>query len=83
MNDNIELNTLNLKSKKLLYTSKLPGSFGVGDYTYNVIIEWNQGFYQMKINIEEIEGKLTYKYEFYDVAGNPIDNKSLELNVNN
>lgn len=81
--DNIELNTLNLKSKKLLYTSNLPASFGVGDYSYNVVIEWNQGFYQMKINIEEIEGKLTYKYEFYDVAGNPIDNKSLELNVNN
>ena len=80
--DNIELNTLNLKSKKLIYTSNLPGSFGVGDYSYNVVIEWNQGFYQIKIMIEEIEGKLTYKYEFYDVAGNPIDNKSLELNVN-
>lgn len=79
--ENIELNTLNLKSKKLIYTSNLPGSFGVGDYEYHVIVEWNQGFYQMKIAIEEIEGKLKYKYEFFDVNGSPIDYKSLEINV--
>ena len=82
--ENIELNTLNLKSKKLIYTSNLPGSFGAGDYTYNVVVEWNQGFYQMKISIEEIDGVLKYKYDFYDVTGNPINNyKSLELNVKN
>lgn len=81
--DNIELHTLNLKSKKLMYTSNLPGSFGVGDYSYNVVVEWSQGFYQMRINIEEIDGKLNYKYDFYDVTGNPIDYKSLEMNVSN
>ena len=81
--ENIELQTLNLKSKKLIYTSNLPGSFGTGDYSYNVVVEWNQGFYQMKIDIEEIDGKLSYKYDFYDVSGNPIDYKSLELNVKN
>lgn len=81
--DNIELHTLNLKSKKLMYTSNLPPSFGTGDYTYNVVVEWNQGFYQMKIDIEEIDGKLKYKYDFYDVTGNPIDYKSLEMNVSN
>ena len=81
--ENIELQTLNLKSKKLIYTSNLPGSFGVGDYSYNVVVEWSQGFYQIKINIEEVDGKLTYKYDFYDVTGNPIDYKSLEMNANN
>ena len=30
--NNIEVNTLNLKSKKLVYVSNLPTSFGVGDY---------------------------------------------------
>ena len=56
--ENIEVNTLNLKSKKLIYTSNLKGSFGVGDYEYHVIVEWSQGFYQMFIKIEEIDGKL-------------------------
>jgi hypothetical protein len=81
--ENIELPTLNLKSKKLIYTINLLGSFGVGDYSYNVVVEWNQGFYQMKINIEEIDGVLKYKYDFYDVKGNPLDYKSLEMNVKN
>lgn len=81
--ENIELHTLNLKSKKLIYTSSLPGSFGVGDYFYNVVVEWNQGFYQVKINIEEIDGKLSYKYDFYDVTGNPINYKSLGMTVKN
>lgn len=81
--ENIELQTLNLKSKKLIYTSSLPGSFGVGDYSYNVVVEWNQGFYQVKVNIEEIDGKLNYKYDFYDVTGNPINYKSLEMTVKN
>jgi hypothetical protein len=81
--DNIELQTLNLKSKKLMYTSNLPGSFGVGNYSYNVVVEWSQGFYQVKINIEEIDGKLSYKYDFYDVSGNPINYKSIEMNLSN
>ena len=36
--NNIEVNTLNLKSKKLVYVSNLPSSFGVGDYYYDIII---------------------------------------------
>lgn len=71
--ENIDVSTLNLKSKKLLYTSNLPGSFGVGDYKYHIIVEWSQGFYQMLIRIEEIDGKLKYNYEFFDVNGNVID----------
>jgi hypothetical protein len=81
--ENIEVNTLNLKSKKLIYTSNLPGSFGVGDYEYHIIVEWSQGFYQMKIKIDELNGKLSYNYEFFDVDGNPIDFKSLESRIAN
>jgi hypothetical protein len=81
--DNIEVNTLNLKSKKMVYTSNLPSSFGVGDYTYHVIVEWSQGFYQMQVAIEEIDGKLKFKYEFYDVNGREIDFKTLQTSINN
>ena len=81
--ENIEVNTLNLKSKKLIYTSNLPGSFGVGDYEYHLIVEWSQGFYQMKIVIEEINGKLLYKYEFFDVDGKSIDFKNMENSIAN
>ncbi|MGV3695700.1 hypothetical protein [Flavobacterium sp.] len=81
--ENIEVNTLNLKSKKLIYTSNLPGSFGTGDYAYHIIVEWSQGFYQMKIRIDEANGKLNYNYEFFDVNGNPIDFKSMESRIAN
>ncbi len=80
---NIEVNTLNLKSKKLIYTSNLPASFGVADYEYHLVIEWSQGFYQMKVKIEELNGKLSYNYEFFDVDGNPIDFKSMESRIAN
>jgi hypothetical protein len=79
--NNIEVNTLNLKSKKLVYISNLPTSFGVGDYYYDIIIEWNNGFYQMHVDIEELNGKLKYRYQFYDVEGNPIDFRKLEEKV--
>ncbi len=81
--ENLEVNTLNLKSKKLLYTSNLPASFGVGDYEYHLIVEWSQGFYQMYIKIEEIDGKLKYNYEFFDVNGNTIDFNNLENSISN
>ncbi len=81
--ENIEVNTLNLKSKKLIYTSNLPGSFGTADYEYHIIVEWSQGFYQMKIKIDEVNGKLNYNYEFFDVDGNPIDFKSMESRIAN
>lgn len=81
--ENIEVNTLNLKSKKLLYTSNLPASFGVGDYEYHLIVEWSQGFYQMYIKIEEVDGKLKYTYEFFDVDGHTIDFNNLEKSISN
>ena len=81
--ENFEIPTLNLKSKKLLYTSNLPSSFGVGDYEYHLVVEWSQGFYQMFIKIEEIEGKLKYTYEFFDVNGKTIDFNNLEKSISN
>ena len=81
--ENIEVNTLNLKSKKLIYTSNLPGSFGVGDYEYHLIVEWSQGFYQMTVKVEELNGKLKYNYEFFDVDGAPIDFKSFQNKIAN
>jgi hypothetical protein len=75
--DTIEINTLNLKSKKLIYSSNLPSSFGYGNYCYDVIMEWSNGSYQMQVEIEEIDGKLDFKYEFYNVNGEPIDLKKL------
>ncbi|WP_162126517.1 hypothetical protein [Flavobacterium phycosphaerae] len=81
--ENFEINTLNLKSKKLLYTSNLPASFGLGDYEYHLIVEWNQGFYQMLLKIDEVEGKLKYNYEFFDVDGKTIDFSNLEKSIAN
>lgn len=78
---NFEIHTLNLKSKKLLYTSNLPGSFGTGDYEYHIIVEWSQGFYQMILKIEELDGKLKYNYEFFDVNGRTIDFNNLEKSI--
>ncbi len=77
----IEVNTLNLKTKKSVYTSNLPSSFGVGDYYFDVVIEWNNGLYQMHIDIEEVNGKLKYRYQFFDVDGNPIDFRKIEEKV--
>lgn len=76
--NNMEVNTLNLKSKKLVYISNLPTSFGVGDYYFDIIVEWNNGFYQMHVDIEELNGKLKYRYQFYDVDGKPINLKPSE-----
>jgi len=81
--ENFEVNTLNLKSKKLLYTSNLPASFGLGDYEYHLIVEWSQGFYQMYIKIDEVDGKLKYNYEFFDVNGKTIDFNNLEKSIAN
>lgn len=83
MYDNIEVNTLNLKSKKMIFTSNLPSSFGVGDYSYHIIMEWSKGFYQLMVKIEEIEGKLKFRYEYFDADGKEIDFKTLEESINN
>lgn len=74
---NIDVNTLNLKSKKIAYSSNLPSSFGDGEYFFDVIVEWERGSYQLKVAIVETNGKLNFKYEFYDADGEPIDLKSL------
>lgn len=79
--NNIEVNTLNLKSKRVVYVSNLPSSFGVGDYYFDVIVEWNNGFYQMHVDIEELNGKLKYRYQFFDVDGKPIDFKKIESSI--
>jgi hypothetical protein len=52
----ILVNTLNLKSKRLLYVSNLPSSFGLPIITL-IIVEWSKGFYQMHVDIEELNGK--------------------------
>lgn len=75
--NNIEANTLNLKSKKIVYSSNLPSSFGEGEYFFDVILEWEKGSYQMKVAIVETNGKLNFKYEFYDANGVLIDLKNL------
>ena len=74
---NIEANTLNLKSKKIIYSSNLPKSFGNGEYFFDVILEWEKGSYQMKVAIVETNGKLNFKYELYDANGVLIDLKNL------
>lgn len=76
--ENIEVSTLNLKSKKMIYSSNLPNSFGVGDYSFDVIVEWSNGSYQIKVDIEEVDGKLNFKYAFYNVNGEPIDFKKAD-----
>lgn len=68
----IEVNTLNLKTKKTVYVSNLPKSFGVGDYYFDIIVEWKNGFYQMHVDLEELNGKIKYRYYFYDIDGHPI-----------
>lgn len=80
--DNIEINTLNLKSKKMIYASNLPNSFGFGNYCYDIIVEWSEGSYQLQLDIQEIDGKLDFKYEFYNVNGEPFDLKKLANLIN-
>lgn len=78
--NNIEINTLNLKSKKIAYSSNLPISFGDGEYFFDIILEWEKGSYQIKVTIVEAAGKLNFKYEFYDADGELIDLKKLPNN---
>jgi hypothetical protein len=74
--NNIELNTLNLKSKKQVYVCNLPVSYGVADYYFDIVVEWNTGFYHSHIDVEEVNGKLKYHYNFFDSTG-----KEFELKV--
>jgi hypothetical protein len=56
-------------------------SYGFEEYTFNVIVEWKCGFYQIKVKIEELEGNLKYEYEYFDINGEPIDFKKLETSI--
>lgn len=79
--ENFEIGTLNLKSRKLVYASTLPNSFGVAEYTFSVVVEWKGGFYQMDVRIEEFNGKLKYYYQYFDISENPINFELLESNI--
>lgn len=79
--ENFELGTLNLKSRRLVYASTLPNSFGVAEYSFSVVVEWKGGFYQMDVRIEEFDGKLKYFYQYFDVSENPINFELLESNI--
>ena len=62
----------------MVYISNLPSSFGVADYYYDIIVEWSKGFYQMHVDVEELNGNLKYRYEFYDINGKKLDLKSIK-----
>ena len=79
--ENFNINTLNLKSRRLVYATTMSKSFGFEEYIFNVIVEWKCGFYQIKIKIQELEGNLKYEYEYYDINGEPIDFKKLESSI--
>jgi hypothetical protein len=79
--ENFNINTLNLKSRRLVYASTMSKSYGFAEYTFNVIVEWKYGFYQIKVNIQELEGYLKYNYEYYDINDKPIDFKKLESSI--
>lgn len=79
--ENFNINTLNLKSRRLVYATTMSKSYGFEEYTFNVIVEWKCGFYQIKVKIQELEGNLKYYYEYYDINGEPIDFKKLESSI--
>lgn len=79
--ENFDINTLNLKSRRLVYSSTLPNSFGVAEYSFNIVVEWKEGFYQLDIRIEEFDGKLKYFYQYFDINGNPMNFELLENNI--
>lgn len=79
--ENFNINTLNLKSRRLVYATTMSKSYGSEDYTFNVIVEWKSGFYQIKIKIQELDGNLKYDYEYYDINGELIDFKKLESSI--
>jgi hypothetical protein len=59
----------------------MPSSFGVAEYSFNLVVEWKGGFYQMDIRIEEFDGKLKYHFQYLDVNGNPINFEKLEQGI--
>jgi len=79
--ENFNINTLNLKSRRLVYASTMSKSYGSEEYTFNVIVEWKSGFYQIKVKIQELEGNLKYNYDYYDINGKLIDFNKLESSI--
>ena len=79
--ENFNIYTLNLKSRRLVYATTMSKSYGFEEYTFNVIVEWKSGFYQIKVNIQELDGNLKYDYEYYDINGEPIDFKKLKSSI--
>jgi hypothetical protein len=79
--ENFNIYTLNLKSRRLVYATTMSKSYGFEDYTFNVIVEWKCGFYQIKIKIQELDGSLKYNYEYYDINGVPIDFNKLKSSM--
>lgn len=81
--ENFELGTLTLKSRRLIYATTMRPSSGVSDYTFDVIVEWKGGFYQMHVRIDETGGKLKYTYDYFDIDGKSLDLLTLEKAINN
>ena len=79
--ENFNIYTLNLKSRRLVYATTMSKSYGFEEYTFNVIVEWKCGFYQLKVKIQELDGDLKYDYEYYDINGEPIDFKKLKSSI--
>jgi len=79
--ENFNVNTLNLKSRRLVYVTTMSKSYDVEEYTFDVIVEWKCGFYQVKVKIQESEGKLKYHYEYYDIDGKLIDFDKLQNSI--
>lgn len=79
--ENFNINTLNLKSRRLVYATTMSKSYGSEDYIFNVIVEWKSGFYQIKVKIQELEGEIKYNYEYYDINDKLIDFKKLESSI--
>lgn len=79
--ENFNIYTLNLKSRRLVYATTMSKSYGFEEYTFNVIVEWKCGFYQIKVKIQELDGNLKYDYEYYDINGEPIDFKKLKSSI--
>ena len=81
--ENFEIGTLTLKSRRLIYATTMRPSSGVSDYTFDVIVEWKGGFYQMHVRIDEVDGKLKYSYDYFDIDGKTLDLPTLEKAINN
>lgn len=79
--ENFNINTLNLKSRRLVYATTMSKSYGFEEYTFNVIVEWKGGFYQIMVKIQELDGNLKYDYEYYDINGEPIDFEKLKSSI--